>query len=344
MTSSRDQVGVGIIGAGIMGESYTRIVEQSPAGRVAAIASRSRGSADKLAALAPGSVVCDSWRDLLARPDVDAVIISTPDPSHAEIAVAAADAGKALLVEKPLATSAADARAIVAAAARSGVPAGCAFNHRWLPPYAETYARISAGELGKPVLGYAHKNDRIFVPTQMINWADSTTSAWFLSSHDIDLVTWFFGQRPMVAYATAVYGKLLGLGIQAPDAIQAQVRYSEGAVATFESCWVYPDTFPNMVDSYVEFVGTEGVVHLDRRRDQFELSNSSGFQTPSFGTERTIHGRLSGSVVECVADFLDSVTDHRQPYVPVAQAAVTTAVLEAIHASTKSGVPESIAG
>src|SRR5699024_6314194 len=135
-------------------------------------------------------------------------------------------------------------------------------------------------QLGTPRMVYARKNDRIHVPTKMLSWASETTPAWFLSSHDVDLVCWYLGQPAVEVYATAVRGVLESRGINTPDAIQAQVRFAGGAVATFESCWIYPDTFPTMTDSFVEIVGTDGVVHLDRKADQLEVSTPDRFEYP----------------------------------------------------------------
>ena len=69
-------------------------------------------------------------------------------------------------------------------------------------------------------------------------------------AHDIDLVTWYFGDEAVEAYASGVRGVLSERGIDTYDAIQAQVRYRRGAIATFESCWIYPNSFPTMVDSW----------------------------------------------------------------------------------------------
>ncbi|MGH3763454.1 Gfo/Idh/MocA family protein, partial [Actinophytocola sp.] len=281
--------------------------------------------------------------ELVADPEVDAVVVATPDDLHASIAVAAARAGKAVLVEKPLTTSAQDARAVVEAVREAGVVASVLFNHRWVPAYAQAHERVRAGDLGDPVVAYARKNDRIFVPTKMIDWADRTTPAWFLSSHDIDLVTWLFADLPVEVFATAVTGKLRGLGIDTPDAIQAQVRYAGGAVATFEACWVYPDTFPTMVDSFVEVVGTDGVIHLDRKVEQIEIATTDGFSYPRNLLQRTVHGVSAGAVRDCLWHFVDCVATGAEPLVTIESAATTTAVLEALHASTRTGRPQRVA-
>lgn len=335
-------VRIGIVGAGIMGRFYVDTLGDHPQAAIVGIASRRPENAATLAAQVPGCRGYDDWQSLVADDQIDAVIVATPDHLHTDIAVAVAEAGKDLLIEKPLATSFADAQRVVDAVEKAGVVAMTLFNHRWVPAYAATHERIQSGELGKPMMAYAHKNDRIFVPTQMIDWAADTTCAWFLSSHDIDLVTWLLGDTPTEVVATAVRGKLDGMGINTPDAIQAQVRYAGGAVATFESCWIYPDIFPTMVDSYLEVIGSEGVVHLDRKREQFEIASAKGFEYPSSVIMRTVHGVPAGAVRDCLWHFMARVADRAEPLVTVKAAAVVTGVLEALHKSIETGQVEPV--
>ena len=95
-----------------------------------------------------GEVVAD-WRDVLTRDDVDAVDICAPNALHAELAVAAFEAGKHVLVEKPVATTVADADAMIAAAERAGVVLMAAHNLRFAPPYAAAAAAVADGRIGE---------------------------------------------------------------------------------------------------------------------------------------------------------------------------------------------------
>lgn len=214
------------------------------------------------------------------------------------------------------------------------------FNHRWVPAYAQAKEQIAAGLIGTPRLGYARKNDRIFVPTRMIPWAADTTCAWFLSSHDIDLVCWLFDDQAIEVYASAVTGVLTGKGVDTPDAIQAQVRFAGGGVATFESCWTYPDTFPTMVDSFVEVIGTDGVIHLDRKREQIEIATEKAFEFPRNLLVRTVHGVPAGATRDAIHHFVDCVRSDTEPLVTLESSRHVTAILAAIHRSIASGRPE----
>jgi predicted dehydrogenase len=335
------QLGVGIVGAGIMGRAHAAVLADHPATRVVAVSSRTRESADKLAG-EYGATVHAEHSTLAADPAVDIVIVATPDDLHADVVCAAAGAGKHVLVEKPFTSDLADADRALAAVRRAGVKAMTLFNHRWVPSYAQAQARIAAGDIGAPRLAYARKNDTVHVPTRMIPWAARTTCAWFLSSHDIDLVCWLFDEQIETVYASAVHGRLRELGIDTPDAIQAQCRLRGGGVATFESCWIYPDTFPTMTDSFVEVVGERGVIHLDRKCEQIEIATDSRYEYPRNLLQRTVHGVPAGAVRDAIWHLVDCVRYDREPLVSLESSRHVTAVLTAVHRSLASGRPEAV--
>ncbi|AIJ26227.1 MULTISPECIES: Gfo/Idh/MocA family protein [Amycolatopsis] len=335
------EVRVGIVGAGIMGRAHAAALSDHPAAVVTAISSRTKESAQALAKTYHARSHPDH-ESLVADPEVDLVVVATPDHLHADVVVAAAEAGKHVLVEKPFTTSTVDADRALAAVRRAGVLGMTLFNHRWVPAYAQAQQRIAAGDLGKPVLAYARKNDTIHVPTKMIPWAAETTPAWFLSSHDIDLVSWLFDDVAVEVYANAVHGKLRELGVDTPDAVQAQVRYRGGAVATFEACWIYPDTFPTMTDSFVEVIGEQAVVHLDRKCEQIEIATERAFEYPRNLLLRTVHGRPAGAVRDALWHMVDCVRAGTAPLVTMESSRHVSAVLEAAHASIASGQPERV--
>lgn len=328
------QVGCGIVGTGIMARKHAEAVAADPRARVAGWVSRS-GSADGLDD--QGAPVHRDVEALLADDAVEVVIVATPDFAHREAAVAAAEAGRHVLIEKPLATTLADAEAIVGAVTAAGVKAMTLFNHRWIPAYWQAKQILSEPDAGEPVMVYARKNDTLTVPTEMISWAAQSSPAHFLSSHDIDLVTWFLGLEVEEVFATAVRKVLRARGIDAPDAVQAQVRFAGGAVATFESCWTVPDGYPTVVESFIEVVTTQRHLHIDRKVEQIEVTGPSSFSFPRNLTGMDIAGRPTGSGPAAVQHFIDVVVDDAQPLIPLSHSVEVTRVLDAIERSYSSG-------
>lgn len=328
---------IGVIGAGIMGQQYVRIYQSNPYARVTAVAARRLEKAREVAAKYEVPVAVDDWKQIMESAEIDAVCIALPDDDHFAAASSALKHGKHILIEKPMTTDLGQADALVRLAEASGLKAQVAFNHRWLASYHHGKQAIVAGEIGRPVCAYARKNDTIFVPTKYINWAHQTTPAWFLSCHDIDLVSWYFASEPVEARAWGVKQVLVAQGIDTYDMIQAQVRYADGAVATFESGWIYPDPFPTMVDSFIGLVGEHGHLHFDRKRESIEISSRERFSYPKNFLSSDVFGTLRGAFPACLEDFVNCIRKDLPPSVGVRDGRKVTAVLTAIHESLKTG-------
>ncbi len=331
------KVNIGIVGLGIMGEQYIRVYRSHPYAEVLAVASRTPDKSSAMAAKYEIPHACAHWRDMLRIAEIDAVCVATPDHLHYEPARAAMEAGKHVLIEKPMTTDVGEADSLIQVARETGMKVQVAFNHRWLSVYHEGRAAIERGAIGQPLAAFARKNDTIYVPTEYINWASQTTPAWFLSCHDIDLVRWYLGSEPLEARAWGVKQVLRARGIDTYDMIQAQVRFHNGAIATFESGWIYPNTFPTLVDSFVEVVGEHGHLHFDRKRESIELSTPEKFSYPKTFLSSQIFGTMRGAFPSCLSDFVRSIREDLKPEVGVVDGRQVTAVLSAIHQSLETG-------
>lgn len=331
-----------MIGLGIMGEQYVRVYQNHPYAEVVAVASRRLERAAEIAGRYGVARACGDWREITSATDIDAVCVATPDDLHFAPAKEAIEHDKHVLIEKPMTTSLAEADELVRIAAEHKVKVQVAFNHRWLPSYYQGRVAIEKGSIGQPLSAYARKNDTIFVPTEYINWAAQTTPAWFLSCHDIDLVNWFFQSDPVEARAWGVKKVLVARGIDTYDTIQAQVRFESGAIATFESGWIYPNTFPTMVDSFIEVIGEQGHLHFDRKRESIEISTNDAFTYPKTFLTSEIFGTLRGAFPSCLEDFVRAIREDVAPLSGVRNGRQVTATLDAIHRSLHTGNSEVI--
>ncbi len=332
-----EKVRVGVIGLGIMGEQYVRIYRAHPAVVVTAICNRNR---ERLDAIGDRYQIEERYTDpgeMLEQASIDAVCVATPDFAHYRPAKAALQAGKHVLCEKPLTTLLSEADELLAISrSRPQQKFQVAFNHRWLASYNHGQTQVRNGAIGRPVAGYARKNDTIFVPTEMINWASKSSPIHFLGAHDIDLMRWFFGSEPIEVHACGSKGVLRDRGIDTYDLIQAQVRFESGAFATIESAWIYPNTFPSVVDSFLEVIGSSGHLHFDRKRESIEMSTNAAFTYPKVFLNSDIFGKLRGAFVECLSDFIDAIINDTKPQVTAFDGRQVTAVLDAVTRSLET--------
>ncbi|HXK02306.1 MAG TPA: Gfo/Idh/MocA family oxidoreductase [Verrucomicrobiae bacterium] len=332
-----DRVRVGVVGLGTMGDQYTRIYQAHPLAEVTAVADP---KPERVEEFGNKYAVAGRYADIGQMLDagaVDAVCVATPDFAHYAAVKAALEAGKHVLCEKPFTTDLGEAdRLLELSRSRPRQKLQVAFNHRWLPSYNHGHASIRAGVIGPPVAGYARKNDTIWVSTEMLKWASRSTPVHFLGAHDIDLMRWFFGSEPVEAHAYGSKGVLAARGIDTYDVIQAQVKFASGAFATFESAWIYPNTFPTIVDSFVEVLGTSGHLHFDRKRESIEMSTPERFSYPKVFLNHEVFGKLRGAFPDCLNDFIDSIVNETQPRVTAFDGRQVTAVLDAISRSLES--------
>jgi len=198
------------------------------------------------------------YREVIARPDIDLVDVTTANNAHAEIAIAAARAGKAVLCEKPLATSLADAKAMLQAAEEAGITHAICHNYRFAPAVSLAKQLIEEGKIGKIYhFRGVYLQDWILDPTFPVVWrldksVAGSGSHGDLAAHLIDTARWLVGeiaevngmldtfikQRPKLAeFDDRLGGKASSemAEVTVDDSSIFMARFANGAVGTFEA-------------------------------------------------------------------------------------------------------------
>ena len=318
-------VRVGIIGAGIWGTNHALALTTHPRCSVAVICDRDQARA-RSAAERFGCAWTTSLDDVAAS-DVEAVTIATPDHLHREPVIAMLSAGKHVLVEKPLATTVSDGLAMVAAAEQAGRHLMVDFHARWHPLFMGAKGYVDRGELGAPVMAYARLSDTIYVPTKMVTWSGHSGPEWFLFPHTMDIVRWLFGRNPVEVYAKGYRGVLESRGIACWDAIQAMVEFEGGAFCTFETSWIVPDSYSNVVDNRLSLYGEKG--GLEIRNEPSLWAFTDRFHTPFSSESVTRYGKVWGYQYEPIRYFVDCVADGVTPEASGTDGLMVTAMIEA---------------
>ncbi|MDX3108655.1 Gfo/Idh/MocA family protein [Nonomuraea angiospora] len=227
-------VGFGVIGCGSYGRVHAELISSlGPDLRLVAVADAETARAADVAARL-GCAASRDLEELYGRQDVDAVTVCVPHGLHADVVVAALEAGKHVLVEKPLEIDLESAERIVEAERRSGRVVGVMSQRRFEPAARAAADRVAAGELGRLTGGLAHT----------VAWRDQEyydATAWrgslevegggalmTLGVHALDLLLWLLGD-PVEAQAQA--GCLAHERIEVEDTIVGSIRFASGAIA-----------------------------------------------------------------------------------------------------------------
>jgi UDP-N-acetylglucosamine 3-dehydrogenase len=236
------RVRIGLVGPGLIARRAHLPAHLANADAVvAAIAAGRRERAEAVAAEFGVPRVYDDWRELIAARDIDAVDICAPNHLHAEIAVAAAAAGKHVLVEKPMAVSLAEADGMIAAADRAGVVLMVAHNLRFAPLYREVKRLLDEGAIGRLLAArgfFMHAGPDEF-------WG--AESDWFwdagragggslldMGIHMVDLMRWYVGEA--VTEVSAMTSRMLKPSPFEDNAV-VLMRFEGGLVASVQSSW-----------------------------------------------------------------------------------------------------------
>ena len=332
-----EKVGFGVIGTGQWGEMHARIYASTEGITLAGVADQVEQRAESVAR-AYGTMHYTDYRALLADDLIKAVSVVTPDFAHADIAVAAAEAGKHVLVEKPLAMTVEDCRRIMEAAERSGVKLMVDFHNRWSPPFYRAWEAIRRGQIGEPQHVYYRLSDRIYVPTEMLSWAAKSTVAWFIGTHSIDTVRWLLDDEVRRVYAVSRSRVLKEMGVDTPDFYQATLEFKSGATAVVENSWILPNTTPNIIDLKCEIVGSKGALYVDGSHHRtLEKYTETEASYPDVLVMPAIYGEQKGFAAESIRHFIDCVLHDREPRVTGRDGLEVTKVVQAIEESVRTG-------
>jgi len=319
------RVKIGIVGAGIWGSNHALALSSHPPGELTMICDSDGARARRLAE--KHGCAWTTSLDELADSDVQAVTVATPDHLHAAPTLRMLAAAKHVLVEKPLATTVTEARKMVEAAESAGVKFMVDFHARWHPLFMGAKGYAESGQLGDPVVAYARLSNTLYVPTEMLRWSGNSGPEWFLFPHVMDVVRWILGSEPVEVFARGHRGVLEKRGLDCWDAIQALVEFENGAICTFETSWVLPSSYTNVVDNRLSLVGSRGGLEIKNEPALWAFTDR--FHTPFSSESVTRYGKAWGFQYESIRYFVDCVANDVTPEAGGRDGLVATAMIEA---------------
>jgi predicted dehydrogenase len=326
---SQERLGIVLVGAGFIADAHCAAIAAGQRATLRGVVDVDGGRAAAFARAQGGGPFTTSLAEALAWPGVDAVIVCTPNFTHAALGERIAAAGKHLLVEKPLATTVADARRLADAYANAGLVLAAAHTHRAYDYGLAVKETIDSGAIGRPI------HVRLAI---LGGWIWPDWSAWAADPvrsgghalhngvHLLDLATWWLGDTPVSVYARG--RKQTAAELRIYDYLEMVVSYASGATAVCEMSRAHRPG--SLAQRELLVTGTEGVVSQGWDGEASMLFGEAGT-----GLVPAVGG--NGFVVQ-LESWLDAI-GGAPPAMPVEDAVRAVAMGVAVEESIASGEP-----
>jgi UDP-2-acetamido-3-amino-2,3-dideoxy-glucuronate N-acetyltransferase len=316
---------IAVAGCGYWGRNLVRNFHSL--GRLVAVADPSAAGRELAAEIAPGITIFDNIAALFDRPEIDGVVLATPAVTHAPLGLAALAAGKHLFVEKPLALSLSDGRALAEAASRDGRILQVGHLLEYHPAFEHLRGHADT-RLGRLIRIQSHRTNFGKVRTE-------EDALWSLAPHDIAMILRLAGTLPETVSCTGTFA----LRTERADTAVAILRFAGGLDAHVLCSWIHPVKEQRLIA-----IGERGAaVFDDTAKDQKLVWHA---QRVSWNNGQPILARSDPEPAvyppeeplrrECTA-FLDAIASGRPPVTNAASGLRVLAVLEACRKSMEKG-------
>jgi myo-inositol 2-dehydrogenase/D-chiro-inositol 1-dehydrogenase/scyllo-inositol 2-dehydrogenase (NAD+) len=277
-----------------------------------------------------------SLEEAVEKADFDAVVITTPTFTHRDLAVQAAQAGKHVFLEKPMALNLDECDAIISAVEKAGVLLQVGFMRRFDPEFAAAAERIQAGEIGVPMMVKSNTHGPGLPPAWARDLSRSNGMLAEVNSHDFDTVRWLMSSDLDRVYAEVADFKGAENNVDTPhfyDNVLVDVRFKSGGLGMISG--ICPCGYG--YDARVEIVGTKGIMQIGELKGQAVLvctNRDQGLITPIY---RTWPQRFLMGYIGEFKHFVECVQQERTPNVGGMEGRMAVA---GVLAATKSFLEE----
>ena len=340
-------LGFAVVGTGMIAGYHCDAVARTEGARMVGVVSRSPEKGRAFAERHSVPLVTATVGEMVRRPDVDVVIVTTPSGAHLDPALVAIEAGRHVVVEKPLETTPERADRVIEAADRAGVKVATIFQGRFGDGVRAVKDALDTGRFGRLVLCSAyvkwHRTREYYTTPWKGTWnLDGGGALMNQAIHGVDLLQWFAGLPTEVsAFST----RRIHTGIEADDTTVAALRFPDGALGSIEaSTAVWPGW-----SRRIEICGEMGSVSLeDDRIVRWEFANEapedeairSGGSGSALGSGAGDPGAISTiGHQRQIEDMVRAIRDDRPPAVDGREGRKAVALVHAIYRSSQEGRP-----
>lgn len=336
------KLGWGIIGCGAIAPWHIYGANRAKDAQLIAVSDVVEEKAKKLAEKEKVLWHTDHTK-MLERDDIDVVSICTPSSFHCELAIAAARAGKHVLVEKPMAITLEDANRMIEACQKAKVKLGVIFQRRFSDTFRKVKKAIKEGELGRLVLGdaylkYYRSQDYYDSAGWRGTWEfDGGGSLMNQGIHGVDLLQWLMGD------VDTIYGHTdtLTRKIEVEDTAVATLRFRNGALGIIEATTsVYPSTIPHRIEIH----GEKGTIMIEGEAiARWEIMGKDGVLIDKIGKTKEAAKAITSPTdinmeehAKQIADMVEAIKEDREPLVNGVEGRKAVEIILSIYRSSKT--------
>lgn len=314
------KIRAGVVGLGFMGRRYVEFLQRLEGVEVTAVCDIRREIAEKLAKTTGARVVPEA-EELCTSRDIDAVFVCTPEDSHLDASLEALSAGKAVMIEKPVADSLKAARSIAEAAEINSSTLMVGHLLHFEPRWVAARRAIEAGDIGE-VVSIATRRVGNVLDQEILR--GRTTIPLYYGVHDLDVLRWFAGAEVTSIYASRRAGVLQEDGYDIHDLYCAILDFDNGILATAELGWHIPAAAVAAPTSSLTVVGTQGWLQVEQAQTGFQYWSEHEVRSVHPVTDVTFWPEAydvpGGALANELRHFLECVRSGAQPAITVEDA------------------------
>ena len=339
---TRDQLGVAILGCGYWGINYVRVFSELPQVREVTVIDQRPDRLEEVGSRFPGVTLGTDIEDVLRSDDVDVAIICTPATTHFEVTRRCLDAGKHVLVEKPITTQVDEAEALISLAEAKGVMLMVGHTFVYNPGVQKVKHYIQQGEAGQVYYLYAQR-------TNLGPIRHDVNALWDLAPHDVSIFNYLLDSSP--TWVTAVGGKILQQCCE--DFGFISLGYEDGTIGHIHVSWADPNKVREVVvvgsDKRIVFddVKTMEQVRVFEKGVMPSVDEASSYGEYRFlirdGDILSPRVEVSEPLKNQCRHFMDCVMERKQPVTHGQAGLEVVKVMAAIDRSLElNGAPVSV--
>ena len=336
-----NQINVGVIGTGWCGGIRANACFASPLVDKLFIAEKNPNRIRELSSEIEVDGSTNNWIELIENTQIDTIIISaTPEDTHYPMALKALEAGKNVFLEKPIATTLAEADHLIETSIKNKVKFTIGYSQRFNAKYAYVKKTIDEKTIGEPVtcLISRHVTREL---GEKISGRTALSPAAMEATHDLDFLLWCLHPRKPVKVYSQTSGKLFSKNSNTPDHQWIMVTLDDGMTITIGAGWILPLGYPNFSNTWIEIIGTDGSLFIDDTHKDVQLNTvKDGVRYPmSSMPGEPVNHTFAGPMHNETLHFLDAVALNKPVLVKPEEARLVMDLYTAADISAETGEP-----